>query len=150
MTTFDLASLFISSAAHDVDHPGHNNLFESKTKSKLAILYNDLAILENHHAATLYFILEDDSCNIFDRFTNEESSKMRKYTLDNILYTDMSKHFVFMGEIKGMAAKEDFDPAGKYKPDIMKALVHAADIGNPSRPFEIGKIWAIKILAEFF
>jgi hypothetical protein len=27
-TTFDLTSLFLSAAAHDVDHPGHNNLFE--------------------------------------------------------------------------------------------------------------------------
>jgi hypothetical protein len=40
-TTFDLVALYISAAAHDVDHPGHNNVFESKTKSKLATLYND-------------------------------------------------------------------------------------------------------------
>ena len=51
-----------------------------------------------------------------------------------------------MGEIKAMPAKEDFDMSGKYKPDIMKALVHAADIGNPARPFELCKIWALKIL----
>ena len=37
----ELASLFISAAAHDVDHPGHNNMFEQKTRSKLATLYND-------------------------------------------------------------------------------------------------------------
>lgn len=40
-TTLELSSFFLSAAAHDVDHPGHNNLFESKTKSKLAMLYND-------------------------------------------------------------------------------------------------------------
>jgi hypothetical protein len=40
-STLDLASLFISSGGHDVDHPGHNNLFEQKTRSKLATLYND-------------------------------------------------------------------------------------------------------------
>lgn len=76
---------------------------------------------------------------------------MRKYIVDNILYTDMTKHFVFMGEIKAMPAKEDFDPAApKYKPDILKALVHAADVGNPARPFDICKIWAFKIISEFF
>jgi hypothetical protein len=32
----------------------------------------------------------------------------------------------------------------------MKAMVHAADIGNPSRPFDISKIWAIKVVTEFF
>jgi len=49
-----------------------------------------------------------------------------------------------------MPSKEDYDPSGKHKPDIMKALVHAADIGNPTRPFEICKLWALKILQEFF
>ena len=55
-----------------------------------------------------------------------------------------------MGEIKAMAAKEDFDPVIKNKGDLCKALVHAADIGNPARPFAFSKIWAMKVLAEFF
>jgi hypothetical protein len=36
------------------------------------------------------------------QFTPEEYSRMRKYITDNILYTDMSKHFTFINEIKGM------------------------------------------------
>jgi hypothetical protein len=75
---------------------------------------------------------------------------MRKYIIDNILYTDMSKHFGFFGEIKAMPGKDDFDPAGKYKSDIMKALVHASDIGNPTRPFDIAKEWSIRCVSEFF
>ena len=70
--------------------------------------------------------------------------------IDNILYTDMTKHFSFMGELKALPTKEDYDPITKHKPEIMKALVHAADIGNPARPFDICKIWALKILSEFF
>ena len=49
-----------------------------------------------------------------------------------------------------MLTKDDYDPAGKYKPDILKSLLHAADIGNPSRPYEISKMWSMKILSEFF
>jgi hypothetical protein len=64
-TTFDLLSLFMSSASHDVDHPGNNNVFETKTHSKLATLYNDISTLENHHAASFFFLVEDDECNIF-------------------------------------------------------------------------------------
>lgn len=56
-----------------------------------------------------------------------------------------------MGELKAMPGKEDFNASSpKYKPEIMKALVHGADIGNPSRTFEFCKIWALKILSEFF
>ena len=63
----------------------------------------------------------------------------------------MSKHFVFIGEIKKMPTMEDFSPSlAKYKCDIQKALVHAADIGNPARPFDICKVWALKVLQEFF
>jgi hypothetical protein len=46
--------------------------------------------------------------------------------------------------------KADYDPVEKNKPELMKALLHAADIGNPGRPFDICKEWALKILAEFF
>ena len=49
----------LSGAAHDMDHPGTNNMFETKCKSKLAILYNDQAVLEQHHAASLFFLLEN-------------------------------------------------------------------------------------------
>lgn len=47
----------------------------------------------------------------------------------------MAKHFGFIGDLNAMPNKEDFDPTGKHKPDLMKALVHAADIGNQARPF---------------
>ena len=150
MTTFDLVSLFVSSAGHDVDHPGHNNLFETKTFSKLAILYNDVSVLENHHAATLYFLMEKEDCNIFEKIKIEDQGKMRKSIIENILYTDMSKHFPLMGELKTLPSKEDYDPVGKHKPDLIKAMVHAADVGNPSRPFQIYEIWAHKILSEVF
>ena len=62
----------------------------------------------------------------------------------------MSKHFPFMSELKALSAKEDFDPAEKHKVDMMKALVHGADVGNPTRPFDISKVWTLKILNEFF
>ena len=102
-TTFDLLSIFIAAAGHDMDHPGNNNLFETKTHSKLATLYNDISVLENHHCATLFFLLEDEDCNIFSTFTSEEFNRMRKYLIDDILYTDMSKHFFFMNEIKSLS-----------------------------------------------
>ena len=55
-----------------------------------------------------------------------------------------------MADLKAMPSKPDYDPAGKNKSDLMKGMVHAADIGNPARPYEICKLWALKILSEFF
>jgi len=46
MSHLDIFLTLLSGAAHDMDHPGTNNAFEMKIHSKLAILYNDISILE--------------------------------------------------------------------------------------------------------
>ena len=59
-------SLIIACAGHDVDHPGHNNHYEMKTKSTLAVVYNDKSVLENHHCATTFKIASNPESAIFD------------------------------------------------------------------------------------
>lgn len=51
------AALF-ACAVHDVDHPGLSNQFLSTTSNELAILYNDHAVLENHHLATAFKFMQ--------------------------------------------------------------------------------------------
>ena len=67
MSDIDIFVTLISGAAHDMDHPGNNNVLEVKTRSKLAVLYNDSAVLEMHHCASFFFLLENptQNCNIF-------------------------------------------------------------------------------------
>lgn len=49
--------LMLSALVHDVDHPGHSNLFEVRIKSSLALLYNDQSVLEMHHLALAFNIM---------------------------------------------------------------------------------------------
>merc|ERR1719440_375051 len=44
-------AFFTAALVHDADHPGNNNAWEVATKSELAIRYNDVSVLENHHIA---------------------------------------------------------------------------------------------------
>ena len=94
MNDVDILTMLISGAAHDMDHPGTNNLFEIKNSSKLAILYNDTSILESHHAASFFFLIENNmlDCDIFDQLSSKERADVRKQIVENILGTDMSKH----------------------------------------------------------
>lgn len=46
MSNFEIMNILMAAAAHDMDHPGHNNVYEVKTRTKLAILYNDSSVLE--------------------------------------------------------------------------------------------------------
>ena len=46
-TNNDKFAAVIAAAIHDVGHPGVNNSFNVKTKSELALIYNDISVLEN-------------------------------------------------------------------------------------------------------
>lgn len=56
----------IAATVHDVDHPGRTNSFLCNAGSDLAILYNDTAVLESHHAALAFQLtVRDGKSNIF-------------------------------------------------------------------------------------
>ena len=54
----EVFATLIAAAVHDVDHPGKNNQFLIETGHELAILYNDNSVLENHHLAMAFRIMQ--------------------------------------------------------------------------------------------
>lgn len=79
LSDLEILSTIISGAAHDIDHPGTNNIFEIKCRSKLALLYNDKSVLENHHAASFFFLVDNSSnnCDIMQHMNMDEKQKVR-------------------------------------------------------------------------
>ncbi len=83
-TKLEIAVLITAAVCHDLDHPGYNNKFVSygrgvrvnielrqfvtsksvffsyqiNARTELAIRYNDISPLENHHCAVTFQILE--------------------------------------------------------------------------------------------
>ena len=47
---------------------------------------------------------------------------------------------------------ENVDNVTKYniQQEFLNVLIHAADVSNPTKPLEIYKIWAKKVVDEFF
>lgn len=61
----EVASL-IAAVVHDVDHPGYTNSFLCNEGNELAVLYNDIAVLESHHAALAFKLTSRNAkSNIF-------------------------------------------------------------------------------------
>jgi cAMP-specific phosphodiesterase 4 len=58
-------ALVFSGLVHDIDHTGKTNLFEVNLQSQLATLYNDRSVLEHHHLAVTYSILNYEKSDIF-------------------------------------------------------------------------------------
>ena len=79
-TDLEVFAALFASAIHDVDHPGLSNQFLSTTSNELAILYNDHAVLENHHLATAFKFLQEDELNWANEMPMKQKSLLRKVT----------------------------------------------------------------------
>ncbi len=74
---------------------GTNNAFQVNNLTSLALLYNDVSVLENHHVATLFRIVNDPTVNadIFARLSKEQFREVRAVIIKSVLGTDMRYHF---------------------------------------------------------
>ena len=144
----DLFSTLIAALGHDVDHPGVNNTFLIVTDHPIAVTYNDISPLENHHAATcIRVILKQGKQNLFANMDPEDQKSARKFIIYCILQTDMSKHSQIVSDISKQASfsanKED------ERLLLASSLMHAADISNPIMPWEVSKALAERCCVEF-
>lgn len=67
-----------------------------------------------------------------------------------ILSTDMSVHFADVAKLKARLASKEFNPKDLDKNICMNSLLHAADISNPFKPFDIMQKWTVRVLGEFW
>lgn len=93
LSSLELFSSLVAALAHDVGHPGLNNLYLVKSRNELALRHNDKSPLENMHCAVLYEIVTKAEMNIFVGLTEQQWRESRKIILNSILGTDMSHHF---------------------------------------------------------
>lgn len=149
LNEIDTFICILSAAIHDFQHPGFNNLFLVNSNDLLAIRYNDKSVLENHHLAASFSIVHEDGKNIFENWTKEIYKKARMKIISLVLATDFSRHFADIGKFQSKLSDGLVeDEEGRLL--CMEMLMHTCDVSNPSRPWDICKIWADKVMTEFF
>ncbi|KAJ0057581.1 hypothetical protein NL108_009360 [Boleophthalmus pectinirostris] len=167
----DEVAALIAATVHDVDHPGRTNSFLCNASSELAILYNDTAVLESHHAALAFQLTaRDGKNNIFKNIDRNQFRTLRQAIIDMVLATEMTRHFEHVSKFvnsinKPMAAIEETSTSSvnsdcegqmnfRSSPEnrllIKRMLIKCADVANPCRPLELCIEWAGRISEEYF
>uniref|UniRef100_A0A8C4HWD6 Phosphodiesterase n=1 Tax=Dicentrarchus labrax TaxID=13489 RepID=A0A8C4HWD6_DICLA len=156
-TDLEIMAALFASAIHDVDHPGVTNQFLINTSSELALMYNDASVLENHHLAVGFKLLQEDNCDIFQNLSKKQKDSLRKMVIDMVLATDMSKHMNFLADMKTMVETKKVTSLGVLLLDnysdriqVLQNMVHCADLSNPTKPLEIYRQWTDRIMVELF
>ena len=52
--------------------------------SEMAIIYNDESVLENHHLAVAFQLLQHEDCDIFQNLSKKERQLLRKMSIEMV------------------------------------------------------------------
>ena len=61
-----MLACYIAAAIHDFEHGGVNNDFLIQTRDRLAVTYNDISPLENHHLAAAARLMSEPKYRFTD------------------------------------------------------------------------------------
>jgi len=154
LTQLDRLAIIVAAGIHDMAHPGFNNTFLESTRHELAITYNDVSVLENHHIASAFKLLKSKELDWTKSLTLDDWKDFRETVIQLVLGTDMRAHFEHLTKFKSKLAGDGFsDPTRVERKDtrlLLTLALHAADIANPAKPQGIATEWAKRSMEEFF
>jgi len=146
LTSLEIFAILLAGLLHDVGHPANNNTFHMNTLSNLALRYNDKSVLENFHCSFGYSLLLEHE--ILKNLSKPDLVEFRPMIIAFILSTDLSLHVEILSKWKNISS---YDKEQKVHRVLLgQMLIKAADIGNPTKKFDVAKEWAQHIQKEFF
>ncbi|XP_055632780.1 dual specificity calcium/calmodulin-dependent 3',5'-cyclic nucleotide phosphodiesterase 1-like isoform X1 [Toxorhynchites rutilus septentrionalis] len=147
LTDLEIFATLLAALIHDYEHTGTTNNFHVMSGSETAMLYNDRAVLENHHISAAFRVLKEDDCNVLQNLSKEEFRELRSLIIDMVLATDMSFHFQQLKNMRNLLtlAEPQVD-----KSKALSLVLHCCDISHPAKRWDIHHKWTMLLLEEFF
>ena len=108
LSALEIMAILIAAIIHDIDHPGVNNGLLCETMDKMALVYNDASVLENHHLSTFFLMLQDPEVNLFDGLDKAQMKVVRKVIIMGVLATDPAKHFKEIAQFESLSEASSF------------------------------------------
>lgn len=169
MTDLEIFATLIAALIHDYEHTGTTNNFHVMSGSETALLYNDRAVLENHHVSAAFRLMRDDpDSNILQNLGREELREFRTLVIDMVLATDMSYHFQQLKTMRGLISlalgggggpavgehgqpiQQPVGPSAVDKSKALSLVLHTCDISHPAKQWKVHHRWTTLLLEEFF
>ncbi|XP_033323535.1 dual specificity calcium/calmodulin-dependent 3',5'-cyclic nucleotide phosphodiesterase 1A isoform X7 [Megalopta genalis] len=147
LTDLEIFATLVAALIHDYEHTGTTNNFHVMSGSDTALLYNDRAVLENHHISASFRILKEDECNILQNLSREEFREFRSLVIDMVLATDMSFHFQQLKNMKNILSLAE---PSVDKSKAVSLVLHCCDISHPAKRWDLHHRWTMQLLEEFF
>ncbi|XP_065639277.1 cGMP-inhibited 3',5'-cyclic phosphodiesterase 3A isoform X4 [Hydra vulgaris] len=150
MPELELMALYTAAAMHDFDHPGRTNAFLVATSNPKALLYNDRSVLENHHAAAAWSLLvTNPEMNFLQELDLVDFKRFRFIVIEEILSTDLKKHFDFLTEWNAKGGGLDYTNESD-RLLVGQMMIKVADIAGPSKEWSLHRRWTDRIVEEFY
>ena len=174
LSELDIFAILVAALCHDYKHPGTNNAYNINARTKYAMRYNDLHVLESYHISQTFKVLSNKKFNIFQNFTPEEYRISRRRMIDAVISTDMAKHTKVITAaktktelydiVKGKNFTKIFEdiPEDETKTNkqlidlydrqqcLLNMIIHTSDISNPAKPDKVSSQWTQRVYDEFF
>lgn len=146
-----LAASILAVAMHDLDHPGLNNAFQVNTRSPLALIYNDVSVLESHHVSVAFETLFNPEFNFLSHFSHMIVQEMRQVWTKMVLATDMSLHSRFLSKWKSRLRGERLEFNSREDVTLLLQIaMKCADISNLTKPWHLNIMWVERLTEEFY
>nr|XP_026488704.1 calcium/calmodulin-dependent 3',5'-cyclic nucleotide phosphodiesterase 1 isoform X4 [Vanessa tameamea] len=147
LSDLEIFATLVAAVIHDFEHTGTTNNFHVMSGSDTALLYNDRAVLENHHISAAFRLIRDEECNILQNLSRDEFREFRTLVIDMVLATDMSFHFQ---QLKNMRSLLTLAEPTVDKSKAVSLVLHCCDISHPAKRWDLHHRWTMSLLDEFF
>eukprot|EP00747_Dinoflagellata_sp_TGD_P217872 gnl/TRDRNA2_/TRDRNA2_90208_c1_seq1.p1 gnl/TRDRNA2_/TRDRNA2_90208_c1~~gnl/TRDRNA2_/TRDRNA2_90208_c1_seq1.p1 ORF type:complete len:455 (-),score=76.21 gnl/TRDRNA2_/TRDRNA2_90208_c1_seq1:141-1325(-) len=150
LLSLDIFALLIAALCHDAGHPGYTNQFLIDSENDLALRYNDVSVLENHHASVACQLLRHEETQIVCGMERARQVDLRRITINAILATDMAHHQTQCIELLSRGKTSPFDvrsPEERQK--FLNACIHTSDLSSQVLPWSSANRWEECISREF-
>ncbi|MEW5312657.1 MAG: hypothetical protein WDW38_004274 [Sanguina aurantia] len=135
---------YLAAVLHDHEHKGLNNDFLVRVGDELAVTYNDVSPMENHHAASAFKLMRHKDYSFMRRMPQDKWVRLRRLLIEMVLATDMKQHFNILSKFQAKM-QDDAD-----KSLILQVGLKCADVGHLAAPWDVHRRWVSGLEEEFF